>query len=271
MKRILIVCSVVAAVVALRISNERLQDLQSRFGEIKTQLQDGLNETRSKRLRDIYENIPLLDARVGESSFLCGMCYSVVEDFFWIRRTQKESDEFMKSLAIALCVDLEIQSEEVCHGIVEFNAPSILFILDNRADLKADTVCKLLLNEGDCINPFKDDNLEFIVEISDQNISKSPSQFSGNENSLTIVHITDIHYDPKYKPGAFADCDEYACCREIDDINENDPGSTAGRWGDYRACDTPWCAIVNAFHQIIKQHSVNFYDASFIAMCDASF
>lgn len=264
MKRILVFCSVIAAVASLRINSERLQDLQSRLAEIKSQLHVAENETRSETLNKIYDNIPLFGTRGAKDSFLCIMCYAVIDNFFWYRRIEQQSDSFMKNLAVDLCVDLELQSEEVCHGIVEFNAPSVLYIIDNRPELTPDTVCKLLLNEGNCINPINDDNLEFSVEISDKKTSTPPQTFPESNESLTIIHITDIHYDPKYKTGAFADCDEHACCREIDDINESDPESTAKRWGDYRSCDTPWCAIVDAFRQITKQHSVNFY---YTAIC----
>jgi hypothetical protein len=264
MNKILIVCCVIAAVVSVKINSERLQDLKIRLGEMKNQLHNDSNETRSERLREIVENISLMETRNEKNNFLCGMCYSIVDDIFWMRRNQHESDEALRNLVIALCIDLEIQSEEVCHGIVEFNAPSILYIIDKRPELTAATVCKVLLHDGECFNPSSDVNLEFHVKITESNSSlKASNKLANSENNLKIVHITDIHFDPKYKLGAFADCDEHACCREIDDINEIDPQSTAGLWGDYRNCDTPWRAIVDAFHQITKQHSVNFYYASF--------
>ena len=68
-----------------------------------------MNETRSERLKDIYDNISLLDTRNGGNSFLCGMCNSVVDNFFWMRRILQESDESLKNLAIELCIDLELQ------------------------------------------------------------------------------------------------------------------------------------------------------------------
>lgn len=266
--RKLVICCVVAAVASLNISKENLQDLEIRLEEIKNQLNEGgnENETRSERMKKIYSNIPLSNTRGVENSFLCGMCYVIVDNFLWMRRIEKLNDEFLESLAISICVDLEIQSEEVCNGIVEFNAPSLLYIVDNRSDLSADTACKLLLNDGDCINPYNDDNLEFTVEISERTTSNQSIKFTENSHNLTIIHITDIHFDPKYKPGAFADCEEYACCREIDDVNEFDPTSNAGLWGDYRSCDSSRNAILDAFYQIRKQHSVSFYSTA-VARC----
>jgi sphingomyelin phosphodiesterase len=256
MNRILVVWCVVAAVASVRISQERLQDLEVRLGDIKNQLHDD-NETRSERMKEIYSEIAVSEIRGVQSPFVCGLCYVVINNLFWMRRVQKRSDEYLTNLAMKMCVDLEIQSEEVCHGVIEYNAPSIIYIVDKRPELTADTVCKLLLNDGVCVFPTFDRTLDFSVKISERKPSNQSRETFEIGNNLTIIHFTDIHYDSKYQQGAFADCEEHACCREVDDVNEIDLSSNAGRWGDYRSCDSPLSAIRDAFHQIRKQHSVN--------------
>lgn len=264
MFKTLVVCLVTAAVAGLNIHRDRVEDLKRRFWDIKKEFHSNVSDSRSESLMQIIKKISTQSARQGgdlENGFLCGMCTSVVDDFLSLRRIQSQSEQSLKALAVELCVDFEIQSEEVCHGIVQFNAPSIVYILDRRPDLSADAVCKLLLNDGNCVLPYNDNKLEFTIDIDDNKTDKVAKLNESPNNSseaLTIVHISDIHFDPKYTKAAFADCDEPACCRETDDINEEDPGSLAGAWGDYRSCDTPWSAIVNAFHQITKQHSVTF-------------
>jgi hypothetical protein len=234
--RILIVCCVVAAVASVRISQERLQDLEMRLGDIKNQLlDDDVNGTRSEEMKKIYNEIETSETRGVQSSFVCGMCYVVINNLLWMRRIEKRSDEYLTNLAMKMCVDLEIQSEEVCHGIIEYNAPSIIYIVDKRPELTADTVCKILLDDGVCIFPFFDRSLDFSVNISDRKSSNQSREAFDIGSNLTIIHFTDIHYDSKYQPGAFADCEEFACCREIDDVNESDPTSIAGHWGDYRS------------------------------------
>lgn len=272
--RILILCGVVTAVVSIKINNDRIEDLKKRLSDIKNQLHaDEPGELRSNRLREIIENIPSKNTRQEgalDAGFLCGVCYSIFNQFLTLRRVQKQTDAFLKNLALELCVDFEIQSEEVCHGIIEINAPSIFYIVDNRPSLSANTVCKLLLNDGDCLNPYIDDNLDFVVDIDNTMSSAMSSDIKQTfepqkpiSEDLTIVHISDIHVDFKYTKGAFADCDELACCRETDDVNENDPESNAGYWGDYRSCDSPWRAINDTFQEIKRQHSVSFiYDIS---------
>lgn len=261
--RFLVVFGVAAAVASIKVNNDRLEDFKKRLDDIKTKFDADEPETRSERLRQIITNIPYKSKRTEgdfESDFLCGVCYSIFGEVLNMRRVELQSDKYFKDLALELCVDFEIQSEEVCHGVIELNAPSIFYIVDNRPELSADTVCKILFDDGDCANPHNDDELDFIVDIDNgtsREVQKIPESEKQGLEDLTIIHITDPHIDLKYATKAFADCDEFACCRETDDENEIDPESFAGHWGDYRSCDSPWIAINDAFRQIRKQHTVS--------------
>lgn len=246
-----------------RVNNGRVEDLRKRLSDIKSQLHDEGAETRSERLRDIIDKIELKTTRKNGDvydSFMCGMCYVVIEEFFKMRRIQNKTETYLTNLGVELCTDFELQSEEVCFGVIELYAPSIFYIVNNRQELTADTVCKILLSDGDCMNAPNDKNLDFTVDIDNGTSKYATKEFTKVKESsedLTIIHMTDIHVDFKYTKGAFADCDEFVCCRETDDVNEIDPEANAGHWGDYRSCDTPWRAVVDAFHQIRKQHSVS--------------
>ena len=50
-----------------------------------------------------------------------------------------------------------------------------------------------------------------------------------------------------------AHCVEPVCCRAKTGVPEN-PDHRAGFWGDYRDCDSPWIAVVDAFEHIRDQH-----------------
>lgn len=245
-----------AAVASLKINDDRADDLKKRLADIKNQLRE--DGTRSERLGRIVANLSPESSRNDfADDFLCGACQSVVSQFLEMRRVELLSVQAMKNLALEMCVDFEIQSEEVCHGIIEFNAPSVAFIVDNRPELTADTVCKLLLDIGNCFDPIKQDHLDFVVEIDNKTSAAAKAKTTKERlEELTIVHVSDIHLDLKYTVGAFSDCDEFACCREVD-TSENDTDSVAGAWGDYHSCDTPLNAVENAFQQIKKQHPVN--------------
>lgn len=262
-RRVFLICGVIAAVAALKINDDRVEDLKKRLDDIKNQLHDDDAESRSEQLKEIVSKISWKDSRRGidiEGGFLCGMCYLVMNELLNMRRVQNKSEENIKRLALEMCVDFEIQSEEVCHGVIELNAPSVFFIIDNRPNLTANTVCRMLLNDGDCVNTFDDNNLEFSVEI-DSGTSSRTTRARGKARQkvedLTVVHFSDIHVDLKYVVGAFTDCDEFACCRETDETNETESIGAAGYWGDYRNCDTPWRAIIDVFDQIRRQHPVS--------------
>ena len=81
------------------------------------------------------------------------------------------------------------------------------------------------------------------------------SHFQASE-ALTIIHITDIHYDPMYAPNGNAECGATMCCRS-DQGNPDRQEAAAGYWGDYRHCDIPWQTVQNTLQQIKQSHKVN--------------
>ncbi|CRK90511.1 CLUMA_CG004132, isoform A [Clunio marinus] len=256
-----ILCVVASATVfvnAFDINEDRIHDLKNRIGDIKNQLHGDESESQSEWLKGIVNEIPIEDTRDEDSdSFICTMCPIVVNNFLVMRRVQNLKKDYLMKLALNMCVNFELQSEEVCKGVIEVNTPAIAYIVDKRPDLTADTICKFLFNGGECNKPIKDDNMDFSIKLNEiKPAIKLPNEENKISENLTIVHITDIHLDLKYKKGATADCGEIACCRDvdIDETNEEDLTSLAGHWGDYRYCDTPWHAIVDSFNHIVKQH-----------------
>ena len=235
---------------------------------LKNQLEDGNVETvKSEDFKSILKNINLDTFRNQaeddiEDVLDCALCQSVVDDFLNLRRVSLRSQKQLRNLAIEFCTDFEIQSEEVCTGIIDLNVPIIIHIIDNRKELTSDVICGVIMSDTDCVSPSNANKLNFEVQISNssdvQVESKQAHQSLMKSVPLNIVHITDIHVDYKYVKKAFADCEEPLCCHEIDSENEEDPKSQAGTWGDYRSCDTPLFAVVDAFQQIKKQHPVSF-------------
>lgn len=269
--KVLLIYCTAAAVVGVKINDDRIDDLRKRIDDIKHQLHGDEAETRSEALKKLLDKInhdkASLKSNLIEDDFLCATCVTVIEDFLNMRRVEVLSRKTISTLAIEMCVDFEIASEEVCRGSIELNIPTIIHIVDNRPDLSADTVCKLLLNDGDCSAPFRDESLDFTIEV-DNGTSRDVLKSSDvdkqlQSENLVIIHITDIHVDFNYTKGASADCNEFACCRELDDVNDTDPEANAGNWGDYRSCDTPWHAVVDAFNQIRRQHSVKYSFVTF--------
>lgn len=100
--------------------------------------------------------------------------------------------------------------------------------------------------------PLVDDEYNWTINIDD-----NPGTFTEKENdeTINIVQVTDLHYDPKYEAYGNSECGEPACCRKgQNNINASD--KLAGFWGDYNNCDTPWHAVVDALYHIKETHEV---------------
>lgn len=202
---------------------------------------------------------------VFESYALCSVCQNVIDELMFMRRVEQLNSTELIDLSIEFCNMLEIQSERVCRGVIELNAPSIIYIVDNRKDLTADTVCKVLLDDGECFEPSDDNSYDFTISIdeyeehSKDDENEVAATILAPSEDLTIVHLTDAHLDLKYKKGSLAVCDDFACCRDLS--KKSDDGNAtklAGYWGEYWGCDTPLNAVEDIFKQIKMQHKVKF-------------
>jgi len=70
--------------------------------------------------------------------------------------------------------------------------------------------------------------------------------------TIQVLHFSDWHLDPLYKPGSEALCSHNICCRDYG--RWNDPGplkKPASKWGDGR-CDTPIALGLSALEAIQK-------------------
>lgn len=87
--------------------------------------------------------------------------------------------------------------------------------------------------------------------------SSLPKKFEteSTHETIKILQITDIHYDPLYEPNGNSHCDEPTCCRKGQNIT-NTSGKTAGYWGDYNDCDSPWHAVVDTLDHMKNVHTV---------------
>ncbi|KAH7917911.1 sphingomyelin phosphodiesterase [Leucogyrophana mollusca] len=76
-----------------------------------------------------------------------------------------------------------------------------------------------------------------------------PKQPSGER--LKVLHLSDVHIDPRYATGSEANCTGYMCCRD-NVFNSQSPNATvfpAPRFGAY-LCDTPLSLLASAMEAI---------------------
>ncbi|PCH42293.1 sphingomyelin phosphodiesterase [Wolfiporia cocos MD-104 SS10] len=68
---------------------------------------------------------------------------------------------------------------------------------------------------------------------------------------LKVLHLSDLHIDPRYEIGSEANCSQYLCCR-AQSYNEFSPNKTsqpAARYGSY-SCDAPYPLIIAAMQAV---------------------
>lgn len=183
----------------------------------------------------------------GKDIAMCISCKAIIKTFIDARR-RGASDEALRRISINFCSLLNLQTKEVCEGVVDLNLPIIFHIVDSRPNLTSPTVCGVLLGSKYC--PLNDPEYDWTV-----NIDKGPARAAipSNGDDLKILQLTDIHYDPNYEVNGNAECAEPTCCRKGQ--NKTGISKFAGHWGDYNDCDTPWHAVEDALQHIKDTHS----------------
>ena len=170
----------------------------------------------------------------------------------------KSTDDIIHA-ATKLCMSLKIESRRVCEGLINSMAEEIIYVMA-RLILTADEICGFVIGDvcGTPYNPYHE------WEVPLPPIPK-PALTSAVPNSnvppLKVLHLSDTHFDPYYQEGSNAACSEPLCCRITDGL-PSQPSNGAGRWGDYRKCDTPKQTIESMFHHIANYHQVNRLTAS---------
>jgi sphingomyelin phosphodiesterase len=141
----------------------------------------------------------------------------------------------IEKLGITLCQHLHLADDAVCAGMIDEYNDVVIEVL-RYSPLSTHEICGVAFN---CMRqadiPALKWNVTFPTPI--QQLSTNPSSFV---NTLSILHLADLHLDTEYKPGSNANCGRPVCCR---DGTPKSGEIGAGFWGDYRTCDIPqWTA-----------------------------
>ncbi|OAD57535.1 Sphingomyelin phosphodiesterase [Eufriesea mexicana] len=144
----------------------------------------------------------------------------------------KNDEEIMNSI-YQFCVSLNIQSPRVCQGVSLLFGAEVIYVL-KQVDMGPAQICSFVIGDAcdDTYNP---------------------------------IHEWEVAFPPEKKPpvkppvppqeeGTNADCNEPLCCR----FTNGPPRSSAtaaGRWGDYRKCDTPKRTVEHMLKHIADTHS----------------
>jgi len=166
--------------------------------------------------------------------------------------TGPNRDANAKKTMLSLCDYFNIQTQNVCSGLFDLNWPIFDYIF-NETIAEPSSICGMLpISICQLEQPEYNLNLKIVGAIP---LESNTDTAERSDQDLQVLHLTDIHYDPEYKVGSLADCDEPICCRDELQGGSSAPG--AGYWSDYRHCDTPKHLILNAFEHIKKTHKLD--------------
>ncbi|XP_044735214.1 sphingomyelin phosphodiesterase isoform X2 [Chrysoperla carnea] len=165
---------------------------------------------------------------------------------------QGKSEKEIKTIIYQFCTSLKIQTPRVCEGITELFTGGVVYVL-GHSNLGPKEICSFIIGDacGDVYNPYHEWNVMF-PPVPKPKVAPTELPKVGAP-SFKVLHLSDTHFDPYYAEGSNADCNEPLCCRLT-----NGPAKTkeqaAGKWGDYRKCDTPKITIDNMLKHIADTH-----------------
>nr|CAD7259209.1 unnamed protein product [Timema shepardi] len=178
----------------------------------------------------------------------CALCKPLVKEVLAVYNKGKDAQE-TGDRVITLCVLFNVETREVCTGLVNVYLESALYLAEHvNNDTLIDGVCGLVINSDEC--HFQD---EWTVDVDLGTKPDVVTPAISDSPTVTVVQVTDIHYDPKYTFGGNAVCGEPTCCRSAQG-SPADESSAAGYWGDYRDCDMPLQTVTDMLTHIKQTH-----------------
>ncbi|XP_065202561.1 sphingomyelin phosphodiesterase isoform X2 [Planococcus citri] len=227
--------------------------------EIDEELKDDLGSGRhlprivdkTLRLLNLKQVISEVETSVM-SKVSCTACRAGVGLLLHYIRTGKTTDDIIK-LSFQFCVSLNIQTHRVCDGITQLFGGEVVYVL-KRITIGPEEICSFIIGDacGDIYNPTHEWNVVFPPVPKPTVVTPQPPKEIGS-GSFKVLQLSDTHFDPYYEEGTNAECNEPLCCRLTNGPAKN-VADRAGRWGDYRRCDTPKRTIDHMFQHISSTH-----------------
>ncbi|KZT56588.1 sphingomyelin phosphodiesterase, partial [Calocera cornea HHB12733] len=151
----------------------------------------------------------------------------------------------LKDAAKAACEASGLEDKDVCDGLVDQQMPTIATVLRNitGTGYAAQLFCANIV--GVCAYPALENTTVTFPPFA----PSFPPPPSTEEAYLTVVHLSDWHYDPLYKAGTEAQCTKPLCCRGFNASSPDKASRPASQWGAYQ-CDTPLALGVSALQSI---------------------
>ncbi|KAM8706651.1 hypothetical protein ACLKA7_010850 [Drosophila subpalustris] len=248
--------SAISASVAEEISREFVKYMETGVESRRLQ-QLGAELRWSHSQKDIFTQ-SMTELSSADQYFTCTLCRATVKVIARTftgpdgELTGPDRDANAKKTMLSLCDYFHIQTQNVCSGLFDLNWPILDYIF-NETIAEPSSICGMLpISICQLEQEEYNLNLTIVGDMPSESNSDLPEK---SDQDLLVLQLTDIHYDPEYKVGSYADCDEPICCR--DELPAGASGWGAGYWSDFRNCDTPKHLILNALEQIQKTHKLD--------------
>ncbi|XP_063243966.1 sphingomyelin phosphodiesterase-like isoform X2 [Bacillus rossius redtenbacheri] len=197
---------------------------------------------------------PQSDVR-GPEPARCTACRDTVKRMYGVYNANRSRAE-LRDAVVSLCVSSRLYDSVVCPATVDVFLEMMVYFAEHAGiDAVTNRLCTLILNRETCSADVEwtvDADMGVKPDVVMPTISHNVKPVACSQTGpVTIVHVSDLHLDPKYSPGNEAPCSRPLCCREP--APGGRPGG-AGPWGDYRRCDLPLRTVRSMLQGIRRRH-----------------
>ncbi|XP_059080970.1 sphingomyelin phosphodiesterase-like [Tigriopus californicus] len=211
-------------------------------------------EERTKIVHKLDDRVELLHQGPLEN-ITCALCDSFIK-IVLDSVDEGTPVEDIQDLIANICMDLHIEADTVCQGIVSTYGPILKFVIDGLGPKATpELFCGVFLDEY-CMSTEVND-LVNNWEVTHSNVPKPPftppTLPEPEATKLKVLHLTDLHIDLSYLPGSNPDCGMPCCCMNTTGLAQGDE-RRAGYWGDIADCDLPIWTFEAMLQQIKEDH-----------------
>ncbi|XP_059480867.1 sphingomyelin phosphodiesterase isoform X1 [Neocloeon triangulifer] len=206
---------------------------------------------KALRLMNLQQVVQEVETSVM-SKVSCTACKAGVGFLQHYIRTGKTKEDIVH-ITKHFCISLKMSTPRVCDGLTELFGGEVTYVLQRLA-LGPEEICGFVIGDacGDVYNPYHEWKVSFPPVPKPPIVPPLVPPKAGTP-TFKVLHLSDTHFDPYYQEGANAECSEPLCCRLTNGPPAN-AAAAAGRWGDYRKCDTPKRTVDSMLEHIKTTH-----------------
>uniref|UniRef100_A0A914DYS2 Saposin B-type domain-containing protein n=1 Tax=Acrobeloides nanus TaxID=290746 RepID=A0A914DYS2_9BILA len=183
----------------------------------------------------------------------CTICELLV-DAIGLSLDNNTVDGCVELVVLIVCEALKIEDERVCKGIVSEFGSEAIYIL--KALIKEDprNLCGFL--PIGCGYKFDPKGFRWPLVMPGLKPQHEDVPSPPKNQTLKVLHLSDLHIDNHYLPGSEANCSEPQCCRSNNtNVEKAGVQIPAAYWGTIGNCDLPYWTAEDMLQQITKTHT----------------